>query len=180
VWNNLANFYGEFSPVTNAFLYYGKAIELDSNEPVYYQNLATTVYLFRHDATNYYHLTVPQVFDKALALYRQAMQLDPGNLVLATDYAMTYYGIQPMRTNDALVAWTNALNIAHNETEREGVYIHLARIKLNAGRFDDARADLATITNASFADLRRRLERNLNQKEHPAPATNAPPAADVD
>ena len=180
VWNNLANFYGEFSPVTNAFLYYGKAIELDSNEPVYYKNLATTVYLFRHDATNYYHLTVPQVFDKALALYRQAMQLDPGNLVLATDYAMTYYGIQPMRTNDALVAWTNALNIAHNETEREGVYIHLARIKLNAGRFDDARADLATITNASFADLRRRLERNLNQKEHPAPATNAPPAADVD
>src|SRR5271170_7856771 len=41
-WNNLANYYGEFSPVTNAFIYYAKAIELKSNEPVYYQNFATT------------------------------------------------------------------------------------------------------------------------------------------
>src|SRR5260370_40669420 len=50
VWNNLANYYGEFSPVTNAFIYYARAIELNPAEPVYYQNLATTVYLFRKDA----------------------------------------------------------------------------------------------------------------------------------
>lgn len=180
VWNNLANYYGEASPVTNAFAYYAKAIELDPTEPVYYQNMATTVYLFRHDATNFYGITEPQVFDKALALYRQAMQLDPRNLVLASDYAMSYYGIRPLRTNDALVAWTNALNLTQNEAEREGVYVHLARIKITISRFDDARADLAAITNSAFADIRRRLERNLNQKEHPAPETNAPPSVDVD
>jgi len=180
VWNDLANFYGEFSPVTNAFKYYARAIELNSNEPVYYQNLATTVYLFRHDATNFYNITEPQVFDKALALYRQAMQLDPKNLVLATDYAMSYYGIRPLRTNDALAGWTNALNLTHNETEREGIYVHLARIKISISQFADARADLDTITNADFAEIRRRLERNLNQKEHPAPGTNAPPAGMVD
>ena len=174
VWNNLANYYGEFSPVTNAFAYYAKAIELDPNEPVYYQNFATTVYLFRHDATNFYNITEPQVFDKSLALYRQAMQLAPNDLPLATDYAQSYYGIKPLRTNDALVAWTNALNITHNEVEREGVYIHLARIKLAIGRFEDAQNDLNVITNSSLADMRKRLQRNLAEKEHPAPETNAP------
>lgn len=174
VWNNLANYYGEYSPVTNAFAYYAKAIELNPSEPVYYQNFATTVYLFRHDATNFYNLTEPQVFDKSLALYRQAMRLAPEDLPLATDYAQSFYGIKPLRTNDALVAWTNALNLTHNEVEREGVYIHLARVKISAGRFDEAQQALNVITNATLADMRKRLERNLNEKQHPETVTNAP------
>jgi tetratricopeptide (TPR) repeat protein len=167
VWNQLANYYGEFSPVTNAFAYYTKAIELDSNEPVYYQNFATTVYLFRKDAREYYHITEPEVFDKALALYRQAMKLDPSNFPLATDYAQSYYGIKPLRTNDALMAWTNALNIARDEVEREGIYIHLARIKISIGQLNEARAQLDAVTNTDLADLKKRLERNLNEHEHP-------------
>jgi tetratricopeptide (TPR) repeat protein len=178
VWNDLANYYGENSPVTNAFAYYAKAIELNPAEPVYYHNLATTVYLFRHDATNFYGLTEPEVFDKSLALYRQALALDPGDLPLATDYAQSFYGIRPLRTNDALVAWTNALALTHNETEREGVYVHLARLKITIGRYDEARAHLAAITNADLMTIRRRLERNLAEKEHPG--TNAPPAGNED
>ncbi len=176
VWNDLANYYGEFSPVTNAFAYYAKAIELNPTEPVYYQNFATTVYLFRHDATNYFNIQEPQVFDKALDLYRQAMQLAPNDLPLATDYAQSFYGIRPLRTNDALVAWTNALNITHNEVEREGIYVHLARVKISAGRYDEARQHLDAITNSAYADMRHRLERNLAEKLHPetVTVTNAP------
>ncbi len=181
VWNDLANYYGEFSPVTNAFADYAKAIELDPTEPVYYQNFATTVYLFRHDATNYYHITEPQVFDKALDLYRQAMHLDPSNLVLATDYAVSYYGIKPLRTNDALLAWTNALTIAKDDNEREGIYIHLARLKITAGRLAEAQAQIDAITNKVYADMRRRLQRNLDQKLHPDTATtNAVAKPEVD
>jgi tetratricopeptide (TPR) repeat protein len=167
VWNNLANYYGEFSPVTNAFAYYAEAIKLDPTEPVYYQNFATTVYLFRKDAREFYHLNEQQVFDKALDLYRQAMKLDPGNLVLATDYAESYYGIKPMRTNDALVAWTNALKITHTDLEREGVMIHLARTKILAGMFDAAQAELNAITNPAYADLKRRLEKSLDYHKNP-------------
>ena len=180
-WNNLANYYGEHSPVTNAFAYYAKAIELNSNEPVYYQNLATTVYLFRKDAEQFYGINEPQVFDKSLELYRKALQLDPDNFPLATDYAQSYYGIRPLRTNDALVAWTNALQIAHDENEREGVYIHLARIKIAAGYFAEAQAQLDAVTNSAFADLKDRLERNLVARENPtanssaAALTNQPP-----
>ena len=57
VWNNLANYYGEHGPTTNAFICYEKAIQLDPKEPVYYDNFATTVYLYRKDVREHYHLT---------------------------------------------------------------------------------------------------------------------------
>ncbi len=116
----------------------------------------------------FYHLNEQQVFDKALALYQKAIQLDPDNFPLATDYAENYYGIRPLRTNDALAAWTNALHTAHNEAEREGVYIHLARIKIVAGRFDEARAQLDAVTNSIYAGLKDRGERNLAEREYAA------------
>ena len=172
VWNQLANYYGENGPLTNAFVDYAKAIELNPAEPVYYQNFATTVYLFRKDARAFYGINEQQVFDKALALYRQAMQLDPQNFLLAADYAESYYGIRPLRTNDALGAWTNALQIARDDNEREGVCIHLARIKIAAGRFAEARAQLNNVTNAAFADIKHRFERNLAERENTA--TNIP------
>lgn len=175
-WNNLANYYGEFSPVTNAFVYYAKAIELNPAEPVYYQNFATTVYLFRKDAREFYGINEQQVFDKALGLYLQAMKLAPDNFPLATDYAQSYYGIKPLRTNDALVAWTNTLAIAHDDVEREGVYLHLARIKTSIGQYDEARGLLAAVTNAALADMQKRLVRSLHDHEYPtntvAAATN--------
>src|SRR5260221_8826172 len=133
-WNNLANWYGHNSPVTNAFKYYAKAIELNPAEPVYYQNFATTVYLFRRDATNYFHITEPEVFDKALALYRKAIELSPDDFILATDLAQSYYGIKPPKTgddeadrkaaqklnDDAMAAWQTAFKLARDEVEREG------------------------------------------------------------
>ena len=166
-WNNLANYYGEHGPTTNAFVDYAKAIELNPNEPVYYQNFATTVYLFRKDAREFYGINEQQVFDKALELYRKAVQLAPDDFPLATDYAQSYYGIKPLRTNDALVAWTNALKIARDDFEREGVFIHLARIKISAGNFEEARAHLDDVTNSNYSALKDRLERNLTERERP-------------
>jgi tetratricopeptide (TPR) repeat protein len=159
--------------VKKAFEYYAKAIELDGKEAVYYQNLAVTVYLFRPDAEEYYHLTEQQVFDKALALYRKAIALDPDNFVLFTDYAESFYGTNPPRWQDGLAAWTEALKIAHDDVEREGVYIHLARINLKLGHYDEVRRDLDTVTNANYAVLKSRITRNLNAALAKA-ATNAP------
>ena len=177
-WNNLANYYGHRSPVKKAFEYYSKAIELNPNEPVYYQNLATTVFLFRPAAMEFYKIDEPQVFDKALDLYRKAMKLDPDNFVLASDYAMTYYGIRPMRTGEAIAAWESALKTAPDAKEREGVYIHLARIKLDADRFDEVRQHLNSVTNEMYVSLKNRLLRNLERQEKETKETNAPAATE--
>ena len=176
-WNNLANHYGHSGPVKKAFEYYAKAIELNPAEPVYYQNFATTVYLFRKDAMEFYRITEQQVFDKALDLYAKAFKLDPKNFNLATDLAQTHYGIRPTRTDDALRAWTNALAVAHDEIEREGVHIHLARFKALAGRTNEARAHLNAVTNAMYNELKKRIVRNLDAGTEKAKSTNEPPAA---
>jgi tetratricopeptide (TPR) repeat protein len=168
VWNDLANYYGENGPITNAFTYYSRAVDLNPSEPVYYENWATTVYLFRKDAREFYGINEGQVFDKALALYQKAIKLDPNNFLLMTDYAESYYGIKPLRANDALLAWTNALNIATNDLEREGVYIHLARVKMLAGQFAESQGQLNIVTNSAYNELKSRIQRALLQREKDA------------
>jgi tetratricopeptide (TPR) repeat protein len=166
VYNNLANIYTHDRPVTNAFAYYSKAIELNPLEPLYYHNLSDTVYAFRHDSLAYYGFTNDQqVYDKALELYRKALKLDPQNFPFASDLAQTYYAIKPLRTDEALGAWTNALHLAHDELEREGVYLHFARLNLAAGRFAQAHAHLNAVTNALCQDLKTRLAGNLAKQE---------------
>jgi tetratricopeptide (TPR) repeat protein len=175
IYNNLANIYGHIGPIKKAFEFYTKALALNPRESVYYHNFGTTVYLFRTDAREYYGINEQQVFDKALTLYSNALHFDPTNFPLATDVATTYYGIKPPRTDEALKSWTNALGLAHDELEREGVYIHFARLKLHAGRFDEARAHLNAVTNDFYDGLKKRLTRNLEELENPA--TNAPPSS---
>ena len=96
----------------------------------------------------FYQINEQQVYDKALCLYSNALKLDPTNFPLASDVAQTYYGIKPLRLEDALKAWTNTLALAHDEIEREGVYLHFARLKLQADRFAEVRATLTpSLTN---------------------------------
>ena len=176
--NALANHYGQNGPVEKAFDCYEKAIALATNEPVYLQNFATTVYLFRRPATNYFKISEQQVFDKALGLYRRALALDPKNFPLATDLAQTFYGIQPPRFDEALTAWRDAEKIARDDIEREGIYLHYARWRVNTGRFDEARRDLNVVTNAIYTTVKERLLKNLAGKEKQAAEKKSPPVVE--
>ena len=178
-WNNLANWYGHNSPVSKSFAYYEKAIELDPTESVYWHNLATTTYLFRHDATNYYKVDVQKVFEKAMGFYRKALELDANNFLLATDYAQSYYGFKPPQTgdperdkqaqmrhyDDAIKAWQSALDIAGDDIERQGVYVHFARIHINAGRLEEARRHLNNVTNEMFTVTKNNLLKKIAGRE---------------
>lgn len=177
IYDDLAGIYAHTGPIKKAFEYYAKAAELNPREPLYYHSWGNVVYLFRKDAREFYGIDEQQVFDKALELYAKAMKLAPDDFPLATDVAETYYGIQPRRTQAALNAWTNALSIAHDEIEREGVYLHFARIKLQSGRFAEARAHLDCVTNEMYTGLRNRLARNLKEAEAKASQSNSAPAA---
>lgn len=162
-WNNLANYYGHNGPVLQAFECYEKAIGLKPNEPVYYRNFATTVYLFRRDATNYFKIGEQEVFDKAMALYRKAFSLTPDDFLLASDLAQTYYGIKPPRIKDAMEAWTTALKLARDDIEREGIHVHLARWYRTAGDYASARRELNLITNEMYTLTRSNVLRMVEK-----------------
>ena len=185
-WNNLANYYGHNSPVAKSFEYYAKAIELDPNESVYYHNFATTLYLFRPDATNFFKISENEVYDKAMALYHKALQLDPANFILAQDVAQSYYGIrltpsadpaanakaQAAITEKALAAWQYALKLAGDDIERQGVYLHLARVQIRAANFPEAHRHLAAVTlpiyEVTKATLLRKMEKATLERKQPA------------
>jgi tetratricopeptide (TPR) repeat protein len=167
-WNNLANYYGHRGPVTNAFKGYAKAIELSPREPVYIRNLATTLFLFRQDAIAFLGLDEQQVFDRSLALYREAVRLDPTNFIYASDLAQTYYGIKPDRPEDAKSAWKLALKLAHDSIEQQGIYIHLARWDISSRHFESASNYLDLVALPMYSDLKKRLLRNLADRQAPA------------
>jgi tetratricopeptide (TPR) repeat protein len=171
-WNNLANYYGHNGPATNAFVCYEKAIELNPREPVYYQNFATSVYLFRRDATNHFNISEQQVFDKALGLYRQALALRPDDFRMAADLAQTYYGIQPPRIKDALQAWNGAFKLARDDAERQGVRLHMARWHRTAGDTASAQRELDQVQGPEFATTKARILKSLgtstNRPANPA------------
>lgn len=176
IYNNLANIYSHTGPVKKAFGFYEKAIELSPREPVYFHNFGTVVYLFRKDVSEHYGISENEVFAKAFELYSNAMRLDPSSFPLASDVAQSYYGIRPMRTEEALNAWTNAFNIANDDIERQGVHIHFARIKLMAGRLEEAQKHLDQVTDKMYTELKTRVLRNV-QEHRSAAATNTAGAA---
>jgi len=192
-WNNLANHYGHNGDVKRSFDYYAKAMELEPTEPVYVQNLATTIFLFRQDAMEHYKITEQQVFARAMELYRKALALAPDSFSLAAELAQTYYGIKPPKLADtnavraaemklgeeALAAWKTAQKLSNNELEREGIHLHLARWQINMGRYPEARTSLASITNEPWVATKKTLTRKLEGREGSAAGTNAPPPLTV-
>ena len=192
-WNNLANHYGHNGDVKKSFDYYAKAMDLEPDEPVYVQNLATTIFLFRQDAMEHYKITEQQVFARAMELYRKALALAPDSFSLAAELAQTYYGIKPPKfdgTNavraaemklgeEALAAWKTAQKLSNNELEREGIHLHFARWQINMGRYQEARTSLASITNEPWIATKKTLTRKLEGREGSTTVTNAPPLRTV-
>lgn len=167
-WNNLGNHYGHVGPVIKAFECYEKAIQLNPEAAVYYHNYGTTVYLFRKDAIEHFNISEPEVFDKALELYRKALKKEPNNFDLAEDIAQTYYGIRTKsvpskmaRPDEALEAWAYALKIAPGENEKQGVYIHQARIHLQIDQVAEAKTALDKVDLPIYQKLKERVGKNV-------------------
>lgn len=178
-WNNLANHYGHYGGVEHAFPAYEKAIELRPFEALYHYNYATTVFLFRKDAAEYYQCDEQEVFERALQAYRKVRELRPDNFRYAFDYAQTYYGVKPAPADteagkreaaqavarNAIQAWKGALAIADNDIDRQGIHLHLARWYLKLQDWEEVRMQLALVQHEQHQSVKERLERNLAAQE---------------
>lgn len=162
-WNERAETYLQFGPISKVFECYEKAIAADPSESASFHNLGTAIYLFRKDAAKFYALEEQQLFDRVLDLYAQALKLDPKNFELAVDIASTFYGISPARPEPALKAWKHALQLAETDTERDGIYVHIARNQVNAGLHAAAVQSLARIQGSQYAAMKERLSCRLSE-----------------
>lgn len=171
-WNNLANYYGHHNEPAMAFAYYEQAMALNSKAAVYYRNLASAMLMYPKDAAQYFRLSEDGVNHKALDLYQKAFGLDPKDFLLATDLAQTYYTIKPFEYQKAHAAWEKALTLASSDMEKEGVYLHLARVEALAGKRKAAMHYLNSVTNQAFLRIRQGLEDRLatNRAEAVSPA----------
>lgn len=180
VWNNYAGHFAHVGPITNAFVAYEKALALRPYEPLYHYNLGTVIFLYRADAREYYRCDEAAVFERALAHYQECRRLAPRSFRYAFEYAQTFYGVKPEPSTTpegrvqaearlaerALKGWEEALELANNEVDRDGIFLHFARWQIRLGRWDAARTNLAKVTLPEHQELRRRLERNLIQREN--------------
>lgn len=173
MYNSLAGRYSESGPVNKSFTYFTKAIELSPKQGAYYHNFADVLFVRRKQAALFYGLTEQGVYARSLMLYSNALSLDPLNFNFARDLAQTYYSLKPLPFDQALQAWTNAINIARQESDLHDGYVHLARVKMLAGRFNEARAQLARVTNESCLQAKTNLLKNIQQRESEAGATPA-------
>ncbi len=172
-WRRLAHYYSHIGEIKKSFQCYAKAIELDPTEPVYYQDYALTVFLYRRDARDHFHSNEQQVFDRALELYEQAMKLDPKNAPLAVDIAECYYMIRPPRVEPALQAWQRVLKLASNDQQRENTYLNLARVEIAGEHFESARRYLNLVKNRQFERIKGRVANTLATREKSVAETTA-------
>ncbi|HSU54841.1 MAG TPA: hypothetical protein VLT36_12340, partial [Candidatus Dormibacteraeota bacterium] len=168
LYNSLAGRYSESGPVNKSFTYFTKAIELSPKQGAYYHNFADVLFVRRKQAATFYGLTEQGVYARSIMLYSNALVLDPLNYNFARDLAQTYYSVTPLPYDHALQAWTNAINLARQERDLHDSYVHLARVKMLAGQFNEARAQLALVTNESCLQAKTNLLKNIQQRESEA------------
>lgn len=180
VWNNYAGHFGHVGPITNAFHAYEQALALRPFEPLYHYNYGTVIFLYRTDAQQYFHCDETAVFERALDHYRECRRLAPRNFRYAFEYAQTFYGVKPEPADTAegkaqaaerlaqraLKAWEEALAVANNDIDRDGIFLHFARWQIKSGRWEEAQRNLAKVEMPEHAELKRRLERNLLLKQN--------------
>jgi tetratricopeptide (TPR) repeat protein len=165
VRNNLANHYGHSGEPKRAIEEYEAAIQLQPNEPVYYFNLANTLYLFRRDAAVLKNATEAEMLDQALESFRKARDLEPANLDYAIAYAETFYSLKNPNWQRALDAWEYCFKLNPTPLQRDQVYTHLARINIRLDNVPKAKEYLALVKTDQMQDLRERLTEIANQRD---------------
>lgn len=184
VWNNLGGLYARLGRIPEALSSYQEAVRLNPSEAVYPHSLGTLICLFPREAAAYLHCDETQVLSHAVSHYQTAVRLDPDNFEYAQDLAETYYGRRPPKPEteearralgqQALGAWTNALERATLNVQREGVYLHMARWHLRSGSEKSALECLQRVTNNALLDLRQELQAQI--KTPASGNTNTPPS----
>jgi tetratricopeptide (TPR) repeat protein len=155
-WNDWGNEYGHSGPVTNMFVCFMSAVRLMPHESAYHRNLATSLFMYRRDAREFFSVDETQVFNMALREYRKARILEPENYELAKELAQIHYAVRPFRAEEALVEWDRVLALAEKDSsiDIEEVYLNLGRVNFMAARYAEAQKWLTKVKSPVHTDIR--------------------------
>lgn len=126
-----------------------RAVTAAPENAFYHFELANTLALFRHELEGEASLL------QALAEYRRAAELAADDRRLAQAYAETFYLLAQPDWETALTAWLAVRKLSGDGADFANV--HLARISLNLGRAENARAYLDQLKDPAFMTLREKL-----------------------
>jgi tetratricopeptide (TPR) repeat protein len=155
-WNDWGTEYSRTGPMTNMFVCFLNAVRLMPHESIYHRNLATSLFMYRKDAKEFFGVDEAQVFSMSLREYRKARILDPNNIELAKELALAHYAIRPFRTEEALTEWERVLAMADkgSSVDKEEIYLNLGRVNYMAARYSEAQKWLSKVKSPAHEEIR--------------------------
>ncbi len=155
-WNDWGTEYSRTGPMTNMFVCFLNAVRLMPHESTYHRNLATSLFMYRKDAKDFFGVDEAQVFSMSLREYRKARILEPDNFELAKELALAHYAIRPFRAEEALAEWDRVLVMAETKSavEIEEIYLNLGRVNYMAARYAEAQKWLSKVKSPAHEDIR--------------------------
>jgi len=164
-WNDWGTEYSRTGPMTNMFVCYLNAVRLMPHESTYHRNLATSLFMYRKDAKDFFGVDEAQVFSMSLREYRKARILEPDNFELAKELALAHYAIRPFRADEALAEWDRVLALAETKSavDIEEVYLNLGRVNYMAARYAEAQKWLSKVKSPGHEDIRNILWQRVTE-----------------
>jgi tetratricopeptide (TPR) repeat protein len=152
VKNQLGNILAEDGDYTEALPYYLAAIELEPEEPLYHYQLGSLLHEFRRLMIADEMFTDETLTAKSHDAFRRAAALAPDNWGYAYRYAESFYDAIDPDWPAALAEWQKLEVRAKPGLELQTVRLHIARVLVEADRYDEARPILETITEPALQE----------------------------
>jgi tetratricopeptide (TPR) repeat protein len=148
VKNQMGKLLAEDGKPVDALTWVTAAIQLEPKEPLYHYHLGRLLLEARDDFIKSGNFTRASLEHSMLGAFATATDLAPDNWEYALQRAKAYY--DPPRWEEELALWDKLEEKAKSDPLRQLVRLHEARVLLNLGRRDEARADLEHVTDDRF------------------------------
>lgn len=172
LWNNLATHLGtlalESGNTTTAdhiLDYFKRATDLAPGEPLYHNNYATALSLYRQEAAEHLQASPGKILRRSFEHFRKAHELAPSNFDFAADLAEAHLDIRPLHISPAMEAWKRARRLAKTPLQNQWVELQVAMLEIENGNPAAARRRLEKINEPSFARIKKKLITALNQRQ---------------
>lgn len=158
--NSLGGAYLRAGHARESAAQFQRAVAQAHDNAAYHYNLANVEFMLRRDLTAAWQIDEPTLLRKALTEFRAASRLAPHDLGYARAYADAFYEMPDANWSEAKAAWLHVLTLS---SDRDFVYLHLARVSLKLDRKKEALAFLDQVVGARHEALERQLRAQANQ-----------------